>query len=80
LICEYLLRLFKNKKLLDPWHKGGPLEDVSESIVAVIVEDGAHHLDLRSSNTQDPESVRVARYKEINEIIKWIDQAKQQQQ
>jgi len=40
----------------------------------------AHHLDLRSSNTQDPESVRVARYKEINEIIKWIDQAKQQQQ
>jgi len=47
--------------------------------VAIIVEDGAHHLDLRSSNTLDPESVRVARYKEINEIIKWIDQAKQQQ-
>lgn len=64
--------------LLDPWHKGGPLTDVSESIVAVIVEEGAHHLDLRSSNPLDPESVRVARSKEIKEIIKWIAQAKQQ--
>ena len=37
----------KQLKLLDPWHKGGPLTDISDSIVAVIVEDGAHHLDLR---------------------------------
>lgn len=61
--------------LLDPWHNGGPLVDVTDSIVAVLVEQGAHHLDLREANPQDPESVRVARYKEINQIIKWIQEA-----
>lgn len=29
----------------------------------------------REANPQDPESVRVARYKEINQIIKWIQDA-----
>lgn len=62
--------------LLDPWHLGGPLTDVTDSIIAVIVEDGAHHLDLRETNPQDPESVKQARFKEINEIIRWIEEAK----
>lgn len=62
--------------LLDPWHNGGPLKDVTDSIIAVLVKDGAHHLDLREANPLDPESVRVARIKEINEIIKWIEEAK----
>ena len=34
-------------KLLDPWHNGGPLIDISETVVAVIIAEGAHHLDLR---------------------------------
>lgn len=63
-------------KLLDPWHKGGPLTNVSESIVAILVAEGAHHLDLREANPQDPESVRIARINEINEIIKWIAEAR----
>ena len=33
--------------LLDPWHGFGVLEDVSESVVAVVIPEGAHHLDVR---------------------------------
>jgi len=39
--------LFFEFKLLDPWHNGGAMTNLSDSLVAVIVEDGAHHLDLR---------------------------------
>lgn len=62
--------------LLDPLHRGSPLEDVSDSVVAVVIADGAHHLDLRSSNPADPPSVRYARYLEIGQIMGWINQAR----
>jgi len=65
--------------LLDPWHQGGPQTDLSDSLKAIIVADGAHHLDLRGSDPADPESVRNARYLEILEIIKWIKGARDSQ-
>lgn len=60
--------------LLDPWHGGGVLQDVSDTLVAVIIPDGAHHLDLRASQTGDPKSVIQARLTEIGHIMKWINQ------
>ena len=61
---------------LEPLHRGSPLEDVSASVVAVVILDGAHHLDLRSSNPAVPPSVRYARYLEIGQIMGWINQAR----
>jgi dipeptidyl-peptidase-2 len=61
---------------LDPWCHGGILKNVSESVVAIMIEGGAHHLDLRSSNPADPPSVTKARQVEIDNIRKWIAESR----
>ncbi len=35
-------------------------------------QDGAHHLDLRGSNPQDPESVIQARLQEVAYLKQWL--------
>ena len=49
--------------LLDPWSSGGVLKPVGGT-AALIIPEGAHHLDLRASNPKDPVSVVDARKKE----------------
>lgn len=58
--------------LLDPWHGGGFMESLSKTLPAVIVKDGAHHLDLRMKNPEDPQSVIDARLKEKAYISTWL--------
>jgi hypothetical protein len=58
--------------LLDPWHDGGILKNISDTVVAVLIEDGAHHLDLRSSDPRDPQSVIDARQAEVQLIKEFI--------
>ncbi|KAJ7379589.1 Dipeptidyl peptidase 2 [Desmophyllum pertusum] len=57
---------------LDPWRPGGVLEDVSPTLVTVLVKGGAHHLDLRASNPLDPATVTQARKQELELIQKFI--------
>jgi len=57
---------------LDPWMPGGVLHDLSDSLIAIMIEGGAHHLDLRAANKADPQSVIAAR-KRITSILKnWM--------
>lgn len=70
-----LCSLFSNGRL-DPWSGGGILTSLSDTITAIMIEDGAHHLDLRAKNRQDPHSVIVAREQEVKTIKKWIEEAK----
>ena len=49
--------------LLDPWSSGGVLKPVGGT-TALIIPEGAHHLDLRAANPKDPVSVVDARKKE----------------
>lgn len=55
---------------------GGVTKSLSDSIVAIIIPEGAHHLDLRSSDPNDPPSVVKAREIEKQFIGKWIAASK----
>lgn len=61
---------------LDPWSAGGVTHNITDSLVSILIPDGAHHLDLRYSNDDDPPSVRAARALEVMYFQKWISQAK----
>jgi len=67
-----LFAIFLSNGLLDPWSSGGVLYNLSSSTVAVIIPEGAHHLDLRASNPADPVSVRTARYVHRKFIRLWL--------
>merc|ERR1719481_2228787 len=60
--------------LLDPWSSGGVLKssETKNGVVAIIIPEGAHHLDLRGSDPADPVSVRLARKQEKTYIQTWI--------
>jgi len=58
--------------MLDPWHPGGYLEDLSETVVAIKIPLGAHHLDLRAANKDDPQCVIDARAQEKALMQKWL--------
>lgn len=59
--------------LLDPWSGGSVLEDISESIVALVTEKGAHHIDLRAATAEDPDWLVEQRATEIKLIEGWIE-------
>ena len=57
---------------LDPWSAGGVRTTVNPSLPAILVQGGAHHLDLRAANKADPPSVLLARQQVVALIEKWI--------
>ncbi|XP_020676664.1 lysosomal Pro-X carboxypeptidase [Dendrobium catenatum] len=59
--------------LLDPWSGGGVLQNISHSIIALVTKLGAHHIDLRSSTTDDPKWLVELRETEIKLIKGWIN-------
>lgn len=60
--------------LLDPWSGGSVLEDVSDTVVALVTEKGAHHLDLRPATTDDPDWLVEQREAEVDLIRDWLDE------
>lgn len=57
---------------LDPWSGGGVTKDITDTLIAVTIKDGAHHLDLRANNALDPTSVLLARSLEVEHMKRWI--------
>ena len=48
---------------MDPWHVGGVLQSVSDTVVAIVIKSGAHHLDLRHSDPLDPPDLIKVRFR-----------------
>ena len=63
---------------LDPWRAAGiqslPRNADPNSIMVFIIENGAHHLDLRSSHPLDPPSVTKVREVELATFERWIQE------
>jgi len=61
---------------LDPWRAGGLNANVTvdQTGIALYIESGAHHLDLRPPNVDDPATVTEARDIEMANIKKWISE------
>uniref|UniRef100_A0A8D0BQC7 Lysosomal Pro-X carboxypeptidase n=1 Tax=Salvator merianae TaxID=96440 RepID=A0A8D0BQC7_SALMN len=59
---------------LDPWSGGGVTHNITDTLVAVVIPEGAHHLDLRSNSPFDPSSVLQARLLEVHYMKLWIQQ------
>ncbi|KAL2522446.1 Serine carboxypeptidase S28 family protein [Forsythia ovata] len=60
--------------LLDPWSGGSVLEDISDTIVALVTEKGAHHLDLRPATAEDPDWLVEQRTAEVELIKVWLEE------
>nr|XP_048697125.1 lysosomal Pro-X carboxypeptidase isoform X2 [Caretta caretta] len=58
---------------LDPWSGGGVTRNITDSLTAIVIPEGAHHLDLRASNPSDPKSVLQARALEVQYMKQWIE-------
>jgi lysosomal Pro-X carboxypeptidase len=78
-ILDHISNIVFSNGVLDPWSSGGVLDiphhlEKEQDLSTVLIEDGAHHLDLFWSNPADPESVKDARRHEKHKIRHWIDQ------
>ncbi|MQL96886.1 hypothetical protein Taro_029569 [Colocasia esculenta] len=58
----------------DPWSRGGVLKSISDSLVALVTDEGAHHVDFRSATKDDPAWLVELRRQEIGIIQKWVDE------
>lgn len=68
----FFLSLVCSNGDLDPWSGGGVTKDISDTLVAINIAEGAHHLDLRAYSAYDPASVLLARSLEVEYMKKWI--------
>jgi lysosomal Pro-X carboxypeptidase len=64
--------IFSNGRL-DPWCNGGILHDLSDSLIAIVIDKAAHHLDLRFSEPEDPVEVTAARVQEGTIVQSWLN-------
>ena len=74
-ITKLVSNIVFSNGLLDPWSHAGVLKNYSDSLTAVVLPFGGHHLDLFFPTDQDPRGAVAARTVEINEIRKWIQEA-----
>lgn len=64
--------------LLDPWSGGGIFNPpiTAREVYSFIIPEGAHHIDLRAANKDDPDSVTELRRQYVQIFKKWIKSAR----
>ncbi|ENN79585.1 lysosomal Pro-X carboxypeptidase-like [Dendroctonus ponderosae] len=72
-ILKYASNIVFSNGLSDPWCSGGVLKNVSDSVVAVLIPQAAHHYDLRAAHPVDSHYVLEARKFHVGQIKKWLN-------
>lgn len=60
--------------LLDPWSAFGVMSNVTDSVSAVLIPDGAHHSDLMYSRPEDSAELTAARVTIMHHVRHWVEQ------
>eukprot|EP01084_Bolivina_argentea_P193705 332302_1 len=66
--------------LLDGWSAGGVVKNMSDTLIAIVMPNGAHHVDMHSSTPYDTQDVIDARKQENSLLIKWTKQLQKERQ
>ena len=64
--------------LQDGWSAGGNHKTLSDTLIAIDMENGAHHVDMRTSDEYDTQDVIDAREQETNLLMKWVGELQKQ--
>ncbi|WIA28862.1 hypothetical protein OEZ86_011388 [Tetradesmus obliquus] len=60
--------------LYDPWSAFGVMANVSDSVVAVLIADGAHHSDLMYARPDDSAALTEARATIMQHVRRWVEE------
>eukprot|EP00026_Physarum_polycephalum_P004134 Phypoly_transcript_04151.p1 GENE.Phypoly_transcript_04151~~Phypoly_transcript_04151.p1 ORF type:complete len:525 (-),score=61.50 Phypoly_transcript_04151:200-1774(-) len=72
--------IFFSNGVLDPWHGGGVLQNMSATVNVALMNGAAHHMDLMFPNPLDPPDVVATRLVEKAHIQAWIQEALEKKQ
>ena len=64
----------------DPWGAAGVHQNLSDTLTAVFIPNGAHHIDLMFSHPDDTDDIKAARVLELAHIRKWIAEYAEEEQ
>eukprot|EP00055_Hartaetosiga_balthica_P008679 m.33071 g.33071 ORF g.33071 m.33071 type:complete len:491 (+) comp6428_c0_seq1:94-1566(+) len=69
----YTSNIVFSNGLLDPWSSGGVTRNISDTVQAIIIPNGAHHIDLFFTNKEDTPDITFARQFHVANIKKWLN-------
>ena len=62
----------------DGWSAGGVLKNMSDSLIAIVIPNGAHHSDMKGSSPLDTQDIIDARKQERAILSEWIKEVQQE--
>merc|ERR1719410_2434105 len=58
----------------DGWHCGGVMRNLSDTLIAITIENGAHGSDMRADSDDDTADMIQARQRERMILRQWIEE------
>merc|ERR1711933_657876 len=66
-------RILFSNGMQDGWHCGGVMKNMSDSLIAITIENGAHGSDMRADSKDDTLDMIQARQMERDILTQWVE-------